>query len=58
MYKCKNCEAVFDEDEIAFWREYRGEYGEQSAYEYVSGCPFCNSTEIYECNEDGEIIDG
>lgn len=63
-YKCEECGAIFDEDEIARWEEYRGEFWGTPAYETEVGCPHCHSCdiEIYDpdgANEaDDEEIDG
>jgi len=51
MYKCNDCAAVFDEDEIATWQESRGEFWGFPCTETLSGCPHCFSGDIEEFNE-------
>lgn len=53
-YKCNDCEREFDEDEIAHWKESRGEFWGMPCYEEMCGCPFCHSSDIEEINEDDE----
>lgn len=61
MYRCAKCKEVFPETdiEVKSWREYRGEYFGDPAYETVSEdhCPYCNSEDIDEYweDEDDEI---
>ena len=54
MYKCCECGAVFEEP--ATWKEYRGEYWGDPAYEEMSGCPECEGgyEEAFECEERGK----
>ena len=58
MYKCYKCGSVFEEKEIEVdtWREYRGECFGIPAYETVSEehCPYCNSDDFEEWEEDDE----
>lgn len=65
MYICGECGMIFDE--IAHWEESRGEFWGQPAYERMSGCPYCHSTDFDEYDpdaiedeesEDGEDDDG
>lgn len=60
MYICLACGDIFDEDEIAIWKEDRGEYWGTPCYETVSGCPRCKSnyTETYRCSRCEEWIEG
>lgn len=53
-YKCYDCEAVFEEDEIATWQESRGEFWGSPCYETMTGCPFCFSGNIEEYNEEDD----
>lgn len=48
MYKCLECESVFDEDEIIETVIDYHPYGEGYAAEYGCTCPRCGSTEISE----------
>ena len=54
MFKCADCGLVFDESDIATWKEDRGEFWGMPAYETMSGCPRCHSGAIdeIEVNED------
>lgn len=47
-YICKDCESTFDESEIAYQREYMGEFWGTPAYEELAVCPYCSSDEIEE----------
>ena len=50
MQKCLECGKVFEDDEIAYWQESRGEFWGSPAYETMSGCPHCQGDyeEAYE----------
>lgn len=52
MYICGECGMIFDE--IAHWEESRGEFWGQPAYERMSGCPYCHSTDFDEYDPDAE----
>lgn len=56
MYKCVDCETVFEEDDIAEWEESRGEFWGVPCTERVSGCPRCKGDfkRAYECESCGE----
>ena len=41
MYKCVECENLFEEGEQATWSEDRGEYWGAPSFEKMSGCPLC-----------------
>ena len=41
MFKCGDCERLFDKPEIV--RESRGEFWGMPAYEDVAICPYCGS---------------
>ena len=41
MYKCIECDTVFEEGEEAVWRESRGEYWGVPCFEEETGCPKC-----------------
>ena len=57
---CCDCGRIFDEDEVATWKESRGEYWGEPCYETMSGCPSCQCdyVETYECACCGEWIEG
>lgn len=55
MYKCENCECVFEDANTV--TEYRGECHGSPAYETYSVCPFCGSTDFYEISEYGREDD-
>ena len=46
MLKCLECGHIFEEGERHEWKEARGEYWGQPAYETVVGCPRCGG--VYE----------
>ena len=52
MYKCNDCKKTFEE--VATWRESRGECFGYPAYETMWGCPFCYSGDYEEVKEDEE----
>lgn len=54
LYKCADCGAIFDEDEIAEWKESRGEFWGMPCYEKMAGCPRCFSCGIDEYDPDAE----
>ena len=60
MYICRECGNIFDENEIAIWKEERGEYWGAPCYETVSGCPCCKGDYVktYRCNCCREWIEG
>ena len=41
MLRCLECGHIFEEGERHEWKETRGEYWGQPAYETVVGCPIC-----------------
>ena len=43
MFVCVECGHLFDEDDIASWREYRGECFGYDAYEEMCGSPCCHA---------------
>ena len=49
---------MFEDDEIAHWRESRGEFWGSPAYETMSGCPRCQGDyeEAYECENCGKYF--
>lgn len=55
MFKCNDCECVFEENAIAEWRDYIGEYGGEDVYEHMYGCPVCRGSfqEIVPCEKCG-----
>ena len=58
MKICLECGEVFDDDEIAYWEERRGEFWGFPAYETMSGCPHCKGdyVEAYECENCGKYF--
>ena len=60
MLICLNCRHIFDEDEVALWKESRGEYWGAPCYEEMNGCPCCKSAyvEAHKCNCCNEWIIG
>ena len=60
MFICLECGFVFDEDDVATWKEDRGEYWGTPCYESVSGCPRCQGDymKTYQCNCCENYIDG
>lgn len=57
LYKCCECGRIFEESEIETWKESRGEFWGQPAYEDMSGCPYCFSTAYEEYDESEESED-
>lgn len=57
-YKCNDCGAVFDEEDIAHWKESRGEFWGMPCYEVMTGCPMCHSGDLEEINEDDDSGEG
>lgn len=62
MWRCNECGVIFEG--LAIWKEDRGEFWGQRAYETMSGCPYCHSTDVeeykpedYETEEEGENDD-
>ena len=60
MYCCIECGHIFDKNEVAIWKEHRGEYCGTQCYEEISGCPHCYGgyVETYRCSECSEWING
>lgn len=60
MLICLECEHIFDEDEIAVWKEGRGEYWGTPCLETMKGCPCCGGgyVETYRCDCCDEWITG
>ena len=64
MYKCVDCETVFEEP--ATWEEDRGEFWGVPCTEKVSGCPKCKGDydEVFQCQRceewcfEDELTDG
>ena len=56
MKICTDCWHVFDDDDVARWRECIGECWGRPAYEQVTGCPRCHGdyVEAVECKKCGE----
>ena len=56
--KCLECGNVFDDDEISYWSESRGEFWGEPCSEEMSGCPYCGGDyeDAYECEECGEYF--
>lgn len=52
--KCNDCGATFDECDVAEWNENRGEFWGMPAYERMTGCPECHSTDIEPFHEEIE----
>lgn len=52
MYKCNDCGHIFEELET--WNEARGEFWGVMAYEQMTGCPRCYSTDVDEIPEDDD----
>jgi hypothetical protein len=52
MFICLECEHVFDENEVVYWEEDRGEFWGVSCSEPMSGCPHCGGgyVKTYECD--------
>lgn len=40
-YKCVNCGTIFEDCDIVYWEEDRGEFWGSRVYETLSGCPNC-----------------
>ena len=57
MYRCLDCDSIFDEHESDTVEEYMGDYGSAPAYETWSACPFCNSTDLELFDPDLELDD-
>lgn len=55
MYKCVECDHIFEEGEQAEWYEDRGEFWGTPCSERVSGCPKCRGSyeEVFECKRCG-----
>lgn len=58
MKICLECGKVFEDDEIAYWQESRGEFWGFPAYESMSGCPDCHGgyEEAYQCENCGKYF--
>ena len=60
MLKCEDCGLEFEDNEIATWREDRGEFWGMPAYETCWGCPRCHSTaveDVKDQNDESEVDD-
>lgn len=57
MYKCLDCESVFDESDVLVVNSYVGDYGSEPVYEPWNACPFCESTEIVPFDPDDDFDD-
>lgn len=57
FYKCNQCGRVFEEDELSYWSESRGEFWGDSCEECGCGCPACHGDfdEASECAVCGEV---
>ena len=58
MKICLDCWHVFEDDEVATWREYVGECWGRPAYEPTSGCPKCHGDYVKakKCEKCGEYV--
>ena len=58
-YRCEDCGAIFDEDEIDSRSEYVGEFWGTPAYQTFNYCPECGSDCIreYEGEDEEETED-
>ena len=54
MWKCEDCNSIFDESDMAVVEETVAYYGSAPYIERWNACPFCKSTEIFAYNEDEE----
>lgn len=54
MCICNNCERIFEEDEIRWIEESRGEHFGYPAYERWATCPYCHSDDIEDYEEPDE----
>ena len=56
-YICQNCKHVMDEEDIAVWKEERGDF-DYPVYETMSGCPKCRGgiEEASECESCGNFF--
>ena len=56
MYKCCDCDHLFEEGEQAVWYENQGECHGVTAMERFSGCPICQCDyeEVHQCKECGD----
>lgn len=54
QYKCNSCGHIFDEDEIYYSKESRGEFWGAPAYETVACCPNCMDCDFDEYDEEDE----
>ena len=50
LYKCTECGHEFELPDT--WQEYRGEFWGMPAYETISGCPMCHSTDFEAVKDD------
>ena len=50
MIRCNDCTHLFDAP--AQWNESRGEFWGQPAFELMTGCPHCYSTDYEEIKEE------
>ena len=53
MYKCIECDTVFEEGEEAEWEESRGEFWGVPCFEKMTGCPKCKGDygEVIRCEK-------
>lgn len=58
MLKCCECGKVFEDGEVARWREDRGEFWGFKSYETMTGCPSCRGEyeEAEMCENCGEYF--
>lgn len=58
MLKCTECGHIFEEGEQDVWKEHRGVFQEQAAYEEMSGCPLCRGAyeEALRCETCGKTF--
>ena len=54
MYRCCNCDEVFDEDEFETSHECVGEFWGSPAYQDYDVCPYCGSYDFEEYEEEEE----
>ena len=58
MFVCEDCGRIFDEEDVLYWKEDRGKYGEDTCFEEMCGCPSCKGAffELKNCGICGAII--
>ena len=59
LFVCLECQHIFDEDEVAIWKEGRGEYWGTPCSEELNGCPKCRGSFVkaHKCDCCEEWID-